>query len=223
MGGSDKFAEGRPAGSPCDDKNADKWCTWAASHNYLGQGIPMSLLEQDGVMIFGGNPFENTIIVDDRSGVKTISTRQARDCVNCDGMCKQVAGCRRTVMTNAPRHHLFMATDRDGSCGAYGARMGSLSRDSHPGRNPACVATWTDTWQKGLAGRWSSLDLGVRNTLTIRLAVGMGVTMCPVCKRSYKYTKMVLDHLRMPIGDGCFDELAQQMEGRLAEWSDDVE
>ena len=105
--GCDRFAAGRPEGSPTDDRHAEKWCTWATSYNYLGQGIPQSLPEEDGVLVMGGNPFDHTIIIDDDDCVRTVPVLRVRKCLQCSAMCKGGSGFLGPVMRDPPWKYLF--------------------------------------------------------------------------------------------------------------------
>ena len=213
--GCDKFAAGRPVRSPTDDRHAEKLCVWAASYNYLGQGIPQSLPGQDGVLVMGGNPFDHTIIIDDGNGVRTVPVLQTRECSQCGEMCKGGSGCLRLVMRDPPRKYLFFATNDAKTCGQCGVHM---SNSAYLQKRTTCVDGWTAKWQKKMAESWSDLDLGVRNTITIRLANDGKTTQYPVCPKVYKHGRIVYNHLCVADGDGCFEVLLQQMADRLVAW-----
>ena len=202
-------------GSPTDDRHAEKWCTWAALHYYLGQGITRSLLEQDNVLVMGSNAFDHTIIIDDGNGVRTVSVLRTRECSQFGEMCKGGSGCLGPGMLNPPRKYLFFATDNPKMCGQCGVHMSS---SAHLQKQVTCVDEWNAKWRKRMAESWGNLDLGVRNTITIRLAHDGKTTQCLVCPKVHKYGRLVYNQLRVADSDECFEMLVQHMTNRLVAW-----
>ena len=66
-----------------------------------------------------------------------------------------------------------------------------------------------------MAESWGDLDLGIRNTITIRFAHHGKKTWCPVCPKVYKNGRFVYNHFRAADGDDCFEILVRLMTDSL--------
>ena len=59
-----------------DDKRIPQWKEWWTRNEYLRMGIPMNMKEQQGVRVMFGNPFDNTIKINENGRVVKMKVDQ---------------------------------------------------------------------------------------------------------------------------------------------------
>jgi len=61
----ERFKDERPDCSTIwDDKEIKVWKKWWLRHEYLGMGIPSTMMEQLGERVMFGNPFDHTVTIE---------------------------------------------------------------------------------------------------------------------------------------------------------------
>ena len=155
-----------------DDKELGKWKKWWVRNEYLGMGIPTNLPEQQNERVMYGNPFNNTIAIEQngRGVTEKALTKGYNKCRS-----NHVRRCKKEVRT-LDKSEFFFVDEKELKCRGCGGNFGGGST-TRPGGSGLWVhlrrmreygETWRRLFWEETIGGWDKWNEEYKTALVIR-------------------------------------------------------
>jgi len=202
-----------------NDKRIPDWCDWWQSHFHLGMGIPSEHMDNDGVVMVCGNPFQRTVtqLINGTLSLFHLGDPDSR-CARC-----LLKGCNGGVKCLLPvkfispggggRRVALTWWPDVGACGECGSSAKIFHAHLH--RSPGCALHYFVPFWYNVVHNWDELPVIDRNTAALQWWAGQpGLCVC-----NWNSPDVVGNHLRLRSGQSCFK--LEHIVALFEEWTRD--
>ena len=216
----EKYKKSRPElHTLYDDREIEKWKNWWTTHEYLSIDIPTNMLEQIGVRVIYGNPFDKTItIMKNGETIKENVLKPMNVCKDCNNYHR--GNCREAIQ-KVRAGRWFFKGENEIECKECGGKYGggSTSRPGGSGliahlnrqKPKRCGKEWERKfWEKAI-DEWDEKERIEKVTLITKwMELNMReIVSCMKCGKRMSMMRGLRVHVREQ--RNCFERLEEMV------------